>query len=53
MPHCGKSPLLTNLLCSDAGFGQRMQFAQLERREFIAVIGVLMHLAADDKGRHE
>jgi putative ABC transport system substrate-binding protein len=39
MPHCGKSLLLTNLLCSDLGLGQRMQFGRLKRRDFIAVIG--------------
>src|SRR5436309_2617273 len=39
MPHCGKSLLLTNLLCSDLGLVRRMQIAQLKRREFIAVIG--------------
>ena len=35
----GKLLPLTNLLCSDLRLGQRMQFAQLKRREFIAVIG--------------
>jgi hypothetical protein len=40
MPHCGKALLLTNLLCSDAWFwGQRMQFTQLKRREFITLLG--------------
>jgi len=39
MPHCGKSSLLTNLLCSDLGLGHRMQFAQLKRRQFITLLG--------------
>jgi putative ABC transport system substrate-binding protein len=30
---------LANLLCSDLGLGQRMQFAQLKRREFITLVG--------------
>ena len=38
MPHCGKRLLLDNLLCSDLGLGQRMQFAQLKRREFITLL---------------
>jgi putative tryptophan/tyrosine transport system substrate-binding protein len=39
MPHCGKSSLLINLLCSlTLALGQRMQFAQLKRREFIALL---------------
>src|SRR5262245_23622077 len=39
MPHCGEPLLLTNLLCSDLGLGQRMQLAQLKRREFITLVG--------------
>ena len=39
MPHCGEPLLLNNLLCSDLGLGQRMQFAQLKRREFITLVG--------------
>jgi hypothetical protein len=40
MPHRGKSSLLTNLLCSlTLALGQRMRFAQLKRREFIAFLG--------------
>jgi len=40
MPHCGKSSLLTNLLCSlTLALGQRMRFAQLKRREFITLLG--------------
>jgi putative ABC transport system substrate-binding protein len=39
MPHCGESSLLTNLLCCDLGLGQRMQFSQLKRREFITLLG--------------
>ena len=39
MPHCGKRLLLDNLLCSDLGLGQRMQFAQLKRRAFIQLLG--------------
>jgi len=39
MPHCGKSSLLTNLLCSDLAWRQRVQPAQLKRREFITLLG--------------
>jgi len=39
MPHCGEPLLLTNLLCSGLGLGQRMQFGQVKRREFITLIG--------------
>jgi putative ABC transport system substrate-binding protein len=39
MPHCGEPLPLSNLLCSDPGLGQRMQFAQLKRREFITLVG--------------
>jgi putative ABC transport system substrate-binding protein len=39
MPHCGEPLMLNNLLCSDLGLGQRMQFAQLKRREFITLVG--------------
>ena len=39
MPHCGEPLLLNNLLCCDLGLGQRMQLAQLKRREFIRLVG--------------
>src|SRR5262249_1998264 len=39
MPHCSEPLLLNDLLCSDLGLGQRMQFAQLKRREFITLVG--------------
>src|SRR6516165_9245089 len=39
MLHCGEPLLLNNLLCSDLGLEQRMQFAQLKRREFITLVG--------------
>src|SRR5262245_56719879 len=39
MPHCGEPLLLTNLLCSDAGLGQRMQSGLLNRRDFITLLG--------------
>src|SRR5262249_25412072 len=39
MPHCGEPLLINNLLCSALGLEQRMQFAQLKRREFIALVG--------------
>ena len=39
MPHCGEPLLLNNLLCSDLGLAQRMQFGQLKRREFIGLLG--------------
>jgi putative ABC transport system substrate-binding protein len=39
MPHCGKSSLLTNLLCSlTLALGHRMPFAQLKRRDFITLL---------------
>jgi putative ABC transport system substrate-binding protein len=38
MPHCGEPSLLPNLLSSNLGWGQRMQFAQLKRREFITLV---------------
>jgi len=40
MPHCGEPLLLINLLCSDLGLGQRMQFPLLKRRDFITLLGV-------------
>jgi putative ABC transport system substrate-binding protein len=39
MPHCGEPLLLSNLLCSSLRGGQRMQFAQVKRREFITLLG--------------
>src|SRR5262249_32271396 len=39
MPHCGERLLLTNLLCSDAGLGQRMHSGQLQRRAFLTLVG--------------
>jgi len=39
MPHCGEHLLLTNLLWSDAGLGQRMQSGPLKRREVITLLG--------------
>src|SRR5262245_31031635 len=39
MPHCGEPLVLNNLLCFDLGLEQRMQFAQLKRREFITLVG--------------
>src|SRR5262245_57092255 len=39
MPHCGKSSLLTNLLCFDVAWRQRVQSAQLKRRGFITLLG--------------
>jgi putative ABC transport system substrate-binding protein len=39
MPHCNEPLLLNNLLCFGHGLGQRMQFSQLKRREFIMLLG--------------
>src|SRR5262249_15595370 len=39
MPHCGEPLLFNNLLCSTLAWGQRMQFSQLKRREFITLFG--------------
>jgi hypothetical protein len=39
MPHGGETVLLTNLLCSELGLGQWMQFSQLRRRDLITLLG--------------
>jgi hypothetical protein len=40
MPHCGEPLLLSNLVYALAlAWGQRMQFAQLKRRDFITLVG--------------